>query len=349
MQGYENRVWLWHTRHAHWRRLNADLSDLPSPNMPLPPSPNATRHFVVVLNEESGTVIRLGKDVVIEILTRVFEEGGIRMTLHCVKAQELPAILKKAAAIDADACIIGGGDGTVASAATLLAGAQKVMGVLPLGTFNLAARDLGMPLDIEEAARALASAPVVAMDAMELNGRLYLCLMVLGFYPTLKIAQPEHHGLWLVRAWKTLRASLHHAATFPRLELELVEKGKSIRCRTRVALITNNDYDEVFGVLPQRSGLNGGFFTVYVSRHRTRLGMLRSFIAWIIGRWKQDREVMRLQTSELTIHARKKRTLLVMMDGEVERLPLPLRITLRPGVLNVLAPSAATAEEAQKE
>lgn len=173
------------------------------------------RRFTVVLNEESGTVVRLGKDSIVEILQRVMSEAGVHLTLHAVKAAAIQDTLQSAAQSDADAIIIGGGDGTVASAATLLAGSQKAMGVLPLGTFNLAARDVGMPLDIEEAARALTTAPITQMDAMELNGRLYLCLIVMGFYPALMLATPEYHGWWMVKAMRTLRDSLRHWPPFP--------------------------------------------------------------------------------------------------------------------------------------
>lgn len=327
------------------------------PADPLPPThfpsagatSQAVRRFIVVMNEQSGTVVRLGKEEAAQILRRVFEEEGqVQLTLHSVRGQDLEACLEKAVAAEGDVLVVGGGDGSVACAATLLGGCGKgrmALGVLPLGTFNLAARDLGMPLDLEEAARALLTAPVVPMDAMELNGRLYLCLMVLGFYPALKMARPEHHGWWLVRAFHTLRDSIRHAATFPKLDLALVQDdGQTLQCRTRVVLIANNDYEEVFGVLPQRASLAAGFFSVYVSRHRTRLGLLRSLLAWILGRWKQDREVQRLQTTELEIHAKRprhrNRTLPIMMDGEVERLKLPLKIILRPGALRVLAPAA---------
>lgn len=334
----------WTSRHPR-----TPLPD-PTTEQSHPSAPRKPRHFVVVLNEEAGTVVRLGRDEVVDTLVRVFEEGGIRLTLHAVKACDLQDRLKEAVVSEADVLIVGGGDGTVAAAATLLAAQSKhhsmAMGVLPLGTFNLAARDLGMPLDMEQAARALTTAPIAPMDAMELNGRLYLCLMVLGFYPAFKMARPEHHGWWLIRAFHTLCDSLRHAATFPRLHLTLVQDGKPIQCRTRVVLIANNDYEDVFGVIPRRASLNAGYFTVYLSRHRTRFGMFRSFLAWVLGFWKEDREVSRLQTTELEIHARRQRTLPIMMDGEVERLRLPLKITLRPGVLKILAPREAAGREA---
>ncbi|MES2595554.1 MAG: diacylglycerol kinase family protein [Verrucomicrobiota bacterium] len=296
------------------------------------------RHFIIVLNEEAGTVVRLGRKQVIETVTQAFRESDVRITLHAVPGREVERYLKEAAASDADAVIVGGGDGTVASAATILAGRGKTMGVLPLGTFNLAARDLAMPLDLEEAAKALITASLVPMDAMELNGKLYLCLMVLGFYPALKMAAPEYHGWWVVRALRTLRDSLRQAATFPSLGLTLVHEGQTLQCRTRAVIIANNDYEDVFGVLPKRESLDGGFFTVHLSTHRSRYGMMKSFFSWLFGRWKEDHEVKRLRTTELEIHARRKRHLPVMMDGEVDRLSLPLKITLKPKALNVLVP-----------
>lgn len=110
-------------------------------------------------------------------------------------------------------------------------------------------------------------------------------------------------------------------------------------------MIANNDYKDVFGLIPERASIDAGYFTAYVSKHRTRFGMFRSLLAWVFGRWKQDREVIRMHATELEIHARRKRSLLIMMDGEIEHLPLPLRITLRPRILKVLAPRIAAEAE----
>src|SRR5690242_20366013 len=52
--------------------------------------------------------------------------------------------------------IVGGGDGTVAAAAAALAGTETLLGILPLGTLNHFARDLGIPTTLDEAAKLLA-------------------------------------------------------------------------------------------------------------------------------------------------------------------------------------------------
>jgi diacylglycerol kinase family enzyme len=102
----------------------------------------------------------------------------------------------------------------------------------------------------------------------------------------------------------------------------------------------------MFGIIPTRSGLDAGYLTVYISKHRTRLGMARSVIAWLLGRWKQDREIISLRTTELEIDVKRKRRIPVMMDGEVKKIALPFKVILRPKALRVIAPRLARETQA---
>jgi diacylglycerol kinase family enzyme len=291
------------------------------------------------LNRESGTIATLGPDHVAERLKAIFEETGATPEVRLVKGSEIEEALREARAGDADAVIIGGGDGSVAAAANLLAGQDKPVGILPLGTFNLAARDVGVNLDWEEAAREMMTAPVGAMDLLDVDGTLYFCVVVLGFYPALALGQKEYHGNWLVKAWRTATTALASVATFPPLHLVLHDDdGNEIRRSSRIALIANNDYEDFFGIIPRRRSLDAGYFTVYVSTHRTRWGLLRSSLAWLMGRWKQDKELTVIQTTELQIQVRRKKRIPVMCDGEIEKRRVPFTIKLRPLALNVIAP-----------
>ncbi len=304
------------------------------------------KHIAVVLNRESGTLANLGPDTVVAGLMEIFGKEGCTVDVQSVPAREVQGALEKARDGEAEVVIVGGGDGTIASAATIFAGQTKPLGFLPLGTFNLAARDVGMPLDWQVAARTLLEAPTGQMDLLELQGKLYLCVIVLGFYPTLALGRPEYHGNWLVKAWRTLTQALQDVTTFPPLDLKMRdEQGREVNQRTRIVLLANNDYEDVFGLLPQRKSLDAGYFTMYVSKHRTRWGLLRAFFAWLIGRWKQDREITVMHASELTIHARRRKRLAVMRDGEIDKLPLPLQIRLLPKALWVIAPRLAVQPE----
>ena len=73
--------------------------------------------------------------------------------MRVVPPKQLPAALI-AAAETSDEIWVGGGDGTLRSAAELVMKRDGVLGVLPLGTMNLLARDLNIPLEIEQAVAA---------------------------------------------------------------------------------------------------------------------------------------------------------------------------------------------------
>src|SRR4051812_4183839 len=68
--------------------------------------------------------------------------------------------------------IVGGGDGTIGAAASALIGTETKLGILPLGTLNHFARDLGVPTDLAEAAKLIASATEKRGDGAGEKGRL---------------------------------------------------------------------------------------------------------------------------------------------------------------------------------
>ena len=299
------------------------------------------RHLSIVLNRDSGTILKLGPDLVEQGLREIFEGLGCGVEIKNVPGKEVQAALEAARDGKADAVLVGGGDGTVATAATILADQEKPLGILPLGTFNLAARDVGMPLDWQEAARLLVTAPAGQMDLMDVGGKRYLCVVVLGFYPSLVLGQPEYHGSWIVKTFRTLLAALRSAATFPPLHLHL-NSGETVHVhRSRMALLANNDYEDIFGLIPKRRSLDAGYFTVYISKHTSQWGMIKSVLTWILGKWKQDREITIIRATDLEIDVKRKRRIAVMMDGELEKMVLPIRVKLVPKALWVIAPRLA--------
>jgi diacylglycerol kinase family enzyme len=298
-------------------------------------------NLTVVLNREAGTLASLGPEKVEAGLREIFAAMGCGIEILSVAGDKVEETLRQALRGKADAVIVGGGDGTVAAAATVFAGQDKPLGILPLGTFNLAARDVGMSMDWKEAASQLVTAPVVEADLLDVGGKLYFCVVVLGFYPALVMGQEEYHGNWLVKTVRTVIDAARSVATFPPLTLSLSQSGSTASHRTRMALIANNDYEDMFGIIPARSSLDAGYFTVHISKHGTRLGMAGSLLAWVLGRWKQDREIVSLRATRMEIDVKRKRRLAVMMDGEVEKVKLPFTVILRPKALRVISPRTA--------
>lgn len=79
-----------------------------------------------------------------------------------------------------DVVIVGGGDGTLNSAAGILAGSSTALGVLPLGTGNAFARDLGITSDLGSACEIISAGNVVNVDVGKIAGKPFLSVATIG-------------------------------------------------------------------------------------------------------------------------------------------------------------------------
>lgn len=80
--------------------------------------------------------------------------------------------------------LIAGGDGSIASAAGALAGTGLDLAILPCGTLNHLAKDLSLPLDLEQAAQVAKSGHSIPVDAAVVNDRIFLNTSSVGAYVT---------------------------------------------------------------------------------------------------------------------------------------------------------------------
>lgn len=109
-------------------------------------------------------------------------EADIAVDLHPVEPPELAAKVREAAAANEPVVGIAGGDGSVSTAAQILAGRGTALAVFPAGTLNHFARALGIG-DHGVAARALAAGSVEGVDVGEVNGRVFVNGVSFGLYP----------------------------------------------------------------------------------------------------------------------------------------------------------------------
>ena len=105
--------------------------------------------IAILLNAGAGTAARHRSD---ELCGRIAESCaalGLAADVRSVAAPDMRDAVAAAAADRAvEAVVVGGGDGTLNTAVNVLVHAGKPMGVLPLGTLNHFARDLGIPADL---------------------------------------------------------------------------------------------------------------------------------------------------------------------------------------------------------
>src|SRR5690242_7168170 len=136
-----------------------------------------------------------------------------------------------------------GGDGTVSAVANGLAGTETALAVIPFGTLNHFARDLGVPPLPQDAVRLLLSEESVEqrVDLGRVNGRYFLNNSSLGLYPHLVRLREKHEaklGKWLaymLASFNTLRYPVYAQVQLP------VEEEKPVR--VWLVFASNNKID----------------------------------------------------------------------------------------------------------
>jgi diacylglycerol kinase family enzyme len=288
-----------------------------------------------IINEQAGTVLELGSEIV-EGLADRFRARGHELEVQLVSPDEIEKALKSAAARpDIDAVIVGGGDGSQSLAASLLAGTGKALGVLPLGTMNLLARDLEMPFDLKEAVDALAEAQVDLIDLGDLNGRTFHSLAGLGFLARMARERQRARFELPFARWLAFALALWRAITrIDRMLLEIeTEDGKLVR-RCSAVLVTNNIYRESEWT---RERMKDGLLEVHVVRGWTWLPLAKAGFDLVLGRWRQKGRIESISAREITITPRRHR-IPVSIDGEIVFEHTPLQFRVRRAALKVLRP-----------
>ncbi len=235
--------------------------------------------------------------------------------------------------------IAAGGDGTVNAVAAAIAGTSKVLGVLPLGTVNHFARNLGVPLDLARAVDCLADAEDVWTDVGEVNGHVFVNNSTIGVYPRIVRFREQLRLRYGVNKW--IAFAYAAARMLPRrepLSIRLgIDGGEEIQATTPFLFIGRSDttlgaLDLVPGQRPEP-----GKLSVCMVRAGSRLAMLRLASRAMLGRLPGADGVEVFQAARLRIEADVPR-LHVAMDGEVVVLPPPLEYRVRLRALRVAAP-----------
>ena len=241
--------------------------------------------------------------------------------------------------------VVGGGDGTLNAVAAQLVGTDTVFGILPLGTLNHFAKDLGIPLDIDEAIRTSAAGHTTSVDTAEVNGRVFLNNSSLGLYPdTVRRRELQQsrlgRGKWLAFFWAAITTLRRH----PFLHLTLNVNGECLRQRTLFLFVGNNDYTMEGFNIGARKALNAGRLSLYFAQRASRGGLLLLALQAVFGRLRQAKDFAVLSTQNLTIESRH-RQLRVSTDGEVNLMNTPLLYRIVPKSLRVLMPRGSPDEE----
>jgi len=307
-------------------------------------SPYPLRRVVVVYNARSGFWLAQAEGSAEARLAALSHEHGVTLIAHPLDRDDIGECVDAALAQSPDALFVSGGDGTVNAVVAALGGRRIPIGVVPSGTMNLLARELGIPLDLEQAIAALLDADVREIDVARVNGVPYLCNSMIGLMPHIaRVRERERgQGHWRISP-RVLKRSFWLWRNYPRLGVELVSGGATLRLRTRAIAISNNPLREGTAPIPMRDRIDRGTLGVYVLRDRSRFGLFRLAFKVLFGTWHEDRDVVTHETPSLLVDLGARRPITVSNDGETVRLEAPLHYASDPRALCVLVPRAKRA------
>lgn len=299
--------------------------------------------FLAVLNRDGGTLQTTDLSAFSTRLHEILEGAGHRVVIDIVDADKVAAALDKAAtARGVDVVLIGGGDGTISSAAARLMGRKKALAILPAGTMNLFARGLGIPQNLEKAVHAFAGGQIVAVDMASANGRPFIHQFSVGMHARMvQLREKMDFGSRFGKirasaraAWTTINDPPAMKVTLTIGEAEVVTSASGIG-------VTNNLFGE--NHLPYADNPAGGLLGIYVTMTRQRGELLQFFFNMARGKWRDNQHVEIHQADravmEIVSSTKKPRAVL---DGELVALEPKTVFEIHPQALRVLVPAGAT-------
>jgi diacylglycerol kinase family enzyme len=314
--------------------------------------PNARLRVAALLNASASTIERQVAGTLRDVLASVFEQHGIAAVLEFLPGSELKSAAERARqqVVDGklDAIVVGGGDGSVRTVASVLAGSNIPLGILPLGTLNHFARDLGISVIAERAVAIIAAGGERAVDVGEVNNVIFVNNSSIGLYPYLVLERERRRRRKRLSKWIAMILAMPRVLrNLPLFRLTILVEGNVEPCRSPCVFVGNNEYRITGLGFGTRERLDRGELCVYVAKTQGRLSMFWLACRCILGLVKQQRDLRIFKGASADISARRSR-LLVAFDGEVVTMRSPLHFKVRPRALRVFAPPIRSAHNSAR-
>jgi YegS/Rv2252/BmrU family lipid kinase len=296
------------------------------PEGPIPPC--ASRRILVVFNPAAGRNRRPRLEAVVVAL----KARGCAVTVRETKAPGHATTIARETSRTSDAAnavdviAVAGGDGTINEVVNGLAGSTVALGVIPLGTANVLADEIGLKREPDDVARVLAEGPVRPISVGVANGRRFVMMAGAGFDASVvdqvSLSLKRRLGPFAY-VWQTFK----HAFTDRFAECEVTVDG--VAYKTVSAVVCNGrHYGGPFVAAPA-AALTDGLLHVILLKGRGWLSVARYSIALLLGRLGKLADVEFVPGHEVTV--RGLADLPVQADGDIiTRLPAKFGVDPQP-------------------
>jgi diacylglycerol kinase family enzyme len=296
---------------------------------------NPQTPLYIVLNTRSGAgKAQDCRAQMREILTQAGREHEFFLIDHPHQIQAMAARATEAAVRNDGAVIVGGGDGTINAVAYTVLKTGRPFGVIPQGTFNYLCRTYSIPLDAEEATRALLNARLRPIQVGALNDRIFLVNASLGLHPHLLQEREQYTKQYgrrrAVALWAGVATLLKG---YRQLSLEIEHDEGTETVRTPSLFVGNNPLQLERVGLPEAEDVENHKLAAVIVNPVGGRTLLWLALRGALGQLGEDRNVRNFsfrKLSVLDVRNQSGRRVKVSTDGEIVWMRTPLTFSIAP-------------------
>lgn len=289
---------------------------------------------LLILNPHAGRPKLPGVE---DRVHRAFRRHGLSCEIVLAeRAGDATVLARKAAKDGYDLVVAGGGDGTVNEVANGLAGTDVPLGILPLGSVNVLARELRIPLNPSQAIRAMAQGTVKHIDLGRANERYFTLMAGFGFDAEVvaNVLQPIKD--WIGSSAYVLKG-LATLARYRATDVTLEMPEETYSAKAFLVIVANvSTYTYNLKITPYASPDDGLLDICVFERPLTdRIGFMRQVAEVFINRHLYHKAVRYFRTTGVAI--RSSPDVMVQLDGDAFG-STPVEISIVPRILPVVVP-----------
>jgi len=289
------------------------------------------RRIAIVRNPNSGSAAEPSA------LATAARQANVQVTVADAPSGPAFGPWVRRVAADYDIVVAAGGDGTVSTVAAAVASAGKTLAIIPTGTLNHFARDLGIPTEVEAAVAVISAGREHRVDIGVINDHVFINNVSIGNYPRMV---HEREAIERRGHTRTMSTTIAVAKTWwhlRKLTVALDIDGRQEIRRSPFFIVGNGSYSLSGLSLGKRDQIADGTLSLYIAPAMGRIGVLSLPFRALAGTLERLEQFETHHATTITATLRQRR-IGVAIDGELHELDTPLTLNVRRKALKVLVP-----------
>lgn len=287
---------------------------------------------IVVVNPQAGK--RMFLKLYLPQVLRLLEKKGVTFKVFHTRYPGHAARIVQRHRPGLDFVTVFGGDGTVREVVKGLGEHPLPLGIIPFGTVNVLALDLGLPLNPVIAAATILEGQVRKIDVGYLNGEPFLLMVSTGL-DAVAVHNVDLRAKRYFGRMAYVLSALWSVFTHRARKIQITIEDRNIRDRGYLAIISNSRYYAGPYKITDQTKIDDGLLNVILFKKRSISDTLRLLIGVLTRRHKYMRDVAFYQGKRIQVSSRSR--VKMQMDGD-KAPPTPASVWVKKHHLPVFVP-----------